>query len=69
MVCMSLPSFVVPGVDFPAWSPWVFGVIGLVTIAVLVYQAVRYFRDDRNRGGQSRDDRNSGDQDRSDQDE
>ena len=50
MVCMSLPSFVVPGVDLPAWSPWVFGAIGLVTIAVLVYQAVRYFRDDRNSG-------------------
>ena len=57
MVCMSLPSFVVPGADLPAWSPWVFGAIGLVTIAVLVYQAVRYFRDDRNSGDQDRGDR------------
>ena len=50
MVSMSFPLFVVPGADLPAWSPWVFGVIGLVTIAVLVYQAVRYFRNDRDRG-------------------
>ena len=58
MVCMSLPSFVVPGADLPAWSPWVFGVIGLVTIAVLVYQAVRYFRNDL-----THDERDSGDRD------
>ena len=63
---MSLPLFVVPGANLPAWSPWVFGVIGLVTIAVLVYQAVRYFRDDRNSGDRNRDDRNSGDRDSGD---
>ncbi len=42
-----LPAFVVPGADFPPWSPFVFGAIGLVTLAVVVYQAVRYFRDNR----------------------
>lgn len=41
----ALPSLVVPGADFPAWAPWAFAAIGLTTIAVLVYQAVRYFRD------------------------
>lgn len=48
---VALPAFVVPGADFPPWAPWVFGAIGLVTVAVLVYQAVRYFRDNRNDKG------------------
>ena len=43
----ALPALVVPGADFPAWAPFVFGVIGLATIAVLIYQAVRYFRSNR----------------------
>ncbi len=46
MIQLALPSFVIPGADFPPWAPVVFGVIGLVTVAVLIWQAVRYFRDD-----------------------
>ena len=42
-----LRGFVIPGADFPPWAPIVFGLIGLVTIAVLVYQAVQYFRNNR----------------------
>ncbi len=42
-----LPVFVIPGADFPPWAPIAFGLIGLATIAVLIYQAVRYFRDNR----------------------
>jgi len=41
----ALPALVIPGAEFPAWAPWVFAAMGLTTIAVLVYQAVRYFRD------------------------
>ncbi len=37
----------VPGADFPAWAPFAFGAVGLATLAVLVYQAVRYFRNNR----------------------
>lgn len=47
MSTVTLPVFVVPGADFPPWSPYVFGAIGLVTIAVLIYQAMRYFRANR----------------------
>lgn len=43
----SLPAFVIPGADFPPWAPFVFGAIGLTTLAVLIWQAVRYFRDHR----------------------
>jgi hypothetical protein len=49
MTQLVLPRFVVPGADFPPWAPFVFGLIGLVTLAVLIWQAVRYFRD--NPGG------------------
>ena len=42
---MRIPLFIVPGADFPPWAPWAFGVMGLATVAVLIYQAVRYFRD------------------------
>ena len=42
-----LPAYVIPGADFPAWAPWVFGAIGLATLTVLIYQAVRYFRNHR----------------------
>ena len=41
---MRIPLFIVPGGDFPPWAPWAFGVMGLVTVAVLISQAVRYFR-------------------------
>lgn len=41
---MRIPLFNVPGGDFPPWAPWAFGVMGLVTVAVLISQAVRYFR-------------------------
>ena len=43
----SLPTFVLPGADVPAWAPFVFGAMGLTTLAVLIWQAVRYFRDNR----------------------
>jgi hypothetical protein len=39
-----LPLFAIPGADFPPWAPIVFGLIALVSLAVLIYQAVRYFR-------------------------
>ncbi|MEY2847374.1 MAG: hypothetical protein RI885_39 [Actinomycetota bacterium] len=45
MTQLTLPWFVVPGADFPPWAPVVFGLIGLATLGVLVWQAVRYFRD------------------------
>ena len=48
----ALPALVIPGADFPAWAPWAFAAMGLTTIGVLVYQAVRYFRD--NPGDDSR---------------
>lgn len=44
---MPLPLFVVPGADFPPWAPWAGLLVGLVTLAVLIYQAVRYFRDNK----------------------
>jgi hypothetical protein len=43
----ALPALVVPGADFPPWAPFAFGAIGLATVAVLIYQAVRYFRNNR----------------------
>ena len=43
----SLPAFVIPGADFPPWAPFVFGAMGLTTLALLIWQAVRYFRDHR----------------------
>ena len=43
----ALPAFVVPGAEFPSWAPFVFGLIGIATVAVLIYQAVRYFRSNR----------------------
>ena len=54
----ALPALVIPGADFPAWAPWAFAAIGLTTVAVLIYQAVRYFRDnpgDDDRGTNSSD--------------
>lgn len=47
MVGMNIPLFVVPGADFPPWTPWAFGAMGLITVTVLIYQAVRYFRNNR----------------------
>ena len=48
---VSAPAIVhlypVPGADFPAWAPFAFGLVGLATLAVLIYQAVRYFRNNR----------------------
>lgn len=41
-----LPLFAIPGGDFPPWAPIVFGLIGVITLVVLVYQAVRYFKND-----------------------
>jgi uncharacterized membrane protein YhhN len=43
----AVPAYVIPGADFPAWAPYVFGVMGLTTLALLIWQAVRYFRDHR----------------------
>lgn len=45
MTALAVPLFAVPGADFPAWAPFVFGLVGLATLAVLIWQAVRYFRD------------------------
>lgn len=42
-----IPMFVVPGAEWPGWAPWAFGAAGLVGLAVLIYQAVRYFRNNR----------------------
>ncbi|MBC7723605.1 MAG: hypothetical protein H7146_02510 [Burkholderiaceae bacterium] len=39
-----LPLFAIPGAGFPPWAPYVFGVIGLVSVTVLIWQAVLYFR-------------------------
>lgn len=44
-VLSQVSAFVIPGADFPPWAPWVFGAMGLTTLAVLIWQAVRYFRD------------------------
>ncbi len=44
MISMRLPMFVVPGADFPLWAPYVVGLVGLATVGVLIFQAVRYFR-------------------------
>lgn len=41
-----IPALVVPGADFPDWWPVVGLLIGVVTVGVLVLQAVRYFRRD-----------------------
>ena len=46
-VMASLPAYVIPGADFPPWAPFVFGAMGLTTLALLIWQAVRYFRDHR----------------------
>lgn len=42
---LTVPAFVVPGADFPPWAPWAAGAMGLAGLGVLVWQAVRYFRD------------------------
>jgi hypothetical protein len=44
-VMASLPAYAIPGADFPPWAPFVFGAMGLTTLALLIWQAVRYFRD------------------------
>ena len=46
-VMTPLPAFAVPGADFPPWAPFVFGAMGLTILALLIWQAVRYFRDHR----------------------
>ncbi|WP_165063831.1 hypothetical protein [Marisediminicola senii] len=66
-IATSLPLFVIPGGDFPAWAPFAFGAIALASFAVIVYQAVRYFRDNPG-DGTRRDERGDdpGERDRGD---
>lgn len=42
-----LPGYIVPGADFPPWAPFVFGLTGVAALAVVIWQAVRYFRNNR----------------------
>jgi uncharacterized membrane protein YccC len=55
-----LPAFPIPAP--PGTPPWInilFGLAAIATVAVLVWQAVRFFRDDRNdRGDDDRRDSN-----------
>lgn len=43
----SVPAFTLPGAGLPPWSPIVFGAMLLITLVLVIYQAVRYFRNDR----------------------
>ena len=67
-IATALPLFVIPGGDFPAWAPFAFGAIALASFAVIVYQAVRYFRDNPGDGTRRGDERGDdpGDRDRGD---